>query len=82
MFIELNFEQCIPIALMKIKYKDRSKLHEIKTLKGSSCGRGSEYMDEKYTFLICSNVSMPYSNILADSFVLLTVVWLWGMESV
>ncbi len=53
MFIELNFEQCIPIALTKIKYKDRSKLHEIKPLKGSSCGRGSEYMDEKYIFLIC-----------------------------
>lgn len=53
MFTELNFEQCNPIALMKIKYKDRSKLHEIKTLKDSSCGRGSEYMDEKYIFLIC-----------------------------
>lgn len=35
MFTELNFEQCIPIALTKIKYKDRSKLYEIKALKGS-----------------------------------------------
>lgn len=44
MFTELNFEQCIPIALTKIKHKDRSKLYEIKALKGSLCGWESEHM--------------------------------------